>query len=124
LSGKNTINLAAGGVSTGNNFANGLSSSTALGNSLATNFNNMYGADAGSSNLTGKTNSQIASFYQNLFSTVSKKLEAQTMALALAVYVTNSRLAGNVATSTQVCPLQQFLVGLRFTSSFKAGRGV
>ncbi len=78
---------------------NGSSNATGLGNWLATNFNNMYGVDAGSSNLTGKTNSQVASFYQSLFSTASKKLEAQTMALALAVYVTNSGLAGNVATS-------------------------
>ena len=78
---------------------NGSSSSKALGNWLATNFNNMYGANAGSTNLAGKTNAQVASFYQSLFSSSSKKLDAQTMALALAVYVTNSGLAGNVAAS-------------------------
>ncbi len=78
---------------------NGSSSSKTLGNWLATNFNNMYGANAGSNNLAGKTNAQVASFYQGLFSTASKKLDAQTMALALSIYVTNSGLAGNVAAS-------------------------
>lgn len=59
----------------------------------------MYGSSAGSNNLTGKTNAQVASFYKTLASSTSKKLDAETLALALDVYVTNSNLAGNVATS-------------------------
>ena len=78
---------------------NGGSTAKNLGNWLASNFNNIYGVNSGTNDLTGKTNSQVASYYQSLFSSSSKKLEAQTMALALAVYVTDSDLAGTTATS-------------------------
>jgi len=78
--------------------------STQLSTWLATNFPNMYGSAAGSSNLTGKTNAQVAAFYLELFKRNAKtfpggppKTDAQVLATALAVYVTNSSLAGNVA---------------------------
>ena len=66
---------------------------------LASTFPNIYGANAGSNNLTGKTNAQVAAFYQQLYTETGPKLDAETMALALATYVTNSSLAGNVAVS-------------------------
>jgi hypothetical protein len=87
---------------------NGGSCSTALGNWLATNFSNMYGANAGANNLAGKTNAQIVDFYSKLFSRSKKqfvqdglggpeKMDLQVLATAFAVYVTDSDLAGNVA---------------------------
>ena len=59
----------------------------------------MYGASAGSHNLAGKTNTQIASYFKQLFSVSGMKIDAQAMAVALACYVTNSNLAGTVAVS-------------------------
>ena len=77
---------------------NGSQTAKSLGNWLATTFNNLYGADAGSANnLAGKTNAQVAAYYQALFSNTTRKPEADAMALALADYVTNSKLAGTVA---------------------------
>jgi len=68
----------------------------------------MFGASAGASDLTGMTNAQVAAFYSELFSRQRKeaaalglggplKLEAQVMAVAFAVYVTNATLAGTTA---------------------------
>ncbi len=71
-----------------------------LGNWLATNYNNLFGANAGSANnLAGKTNTQVAAFYQSLYSNTARKAETDALALALAIYVTNSSLAGTTATS-------------------------
>ncbi|MCK4602510.1 MAG: hypothetical protein KAU28_08595 [Phycisphaerae bacterium] len=85
---------------------NGGSDSTQLGNWLAATFPNIYGAQAGASNLTGKTNAEIADFYHTLFRMKKNnevsgpaKVDCQVMATALAVYVTNSSLAGDTATS-------------------------
>ena len=75
-------------------------SSKNLGNWLATNFSSLFGANAGTANnLSGKTNTQVATYYQALFSNPARKPEAEALALALAVYVTNSGLAGTTATS-------------------------
>jgi hypothetical protein len=76
---------------------NGGSSSTALGNWLATNFPHLYGALAGANNLAGKTNEQIAAFDLTLFNVKGMKVANQVLGVALACYVTNSSLAGNVA---------------------------
>ena len=83
---------------------NGGSQSNVLGNWLAATFPNMYGAAAGVSNLTGKTNAQVAAFYVSLFKRNGQtapagppKTDAQVLATALAVYVTNNSLAGNAA---------------------------
>jgi hypothetical protein len=85
---------------------NGGPESTQLGNWLAATFPNMYGATAGASNLSGMTNSQVAEMYKSLFKRNGKtspggppKLDAQVMATALAVYVTNADLAGTTAAS-------------------------
>ena len=85
---------------------NGGADSTQLGDWLATTFPNMYGAEAGANDLTGATNAEVASFYKyQLFKKKGKnqlpgpsKVDAQTMAVAFAVYSTNDILAGgNVA---------------------------
>ncbi len=85
---------------------NGGQNSTQLGNWLAATFPNMYGIAAGANNLTNKTNAQVAAFYTSLFQRNAKnspggppKVDAQVLATAFAVYVTNSALAGNVATN-------------------------
>jgi hypothetical protein len=44
--------------------------------------------------LAGKSNAQVAAYYQMLFGTRGDKREAQVLATALAVYVTNQGLAG------------------------------
>jgi hypothetical protein len=74
---------------------NGGSSSTALGNWLASSLPYLFGANAGANNLTGKSNLSVATLYAKLASVSGTKLEAQIMATALAVYVTDSDLAGN-----------------------------
>ncbi len=79
---------------------NGGASSLNLGNWLASNFNNLFGANSGTgNNLAGKTTTQVAAYYQALYLNSAKKLEAETLALALGAYVTNSSLAGTTATS-------------------------
>jgi hypothetical protein len=76
---------------------NGGPGATNLGNWLATNFPNLWGANAGANNLAGKTNAQIASYYVTRFNVRGQKLDAQVLSVAFATYVTNSTLAGNVA---------------------------
>jgi hypothetical protein len=76
-----------------------------LGNWLAATFPNMYGANAGPNDLTGMTNTEMAAFFKTLFKRNNKtaagdgppKVDAQVMATALAVYVTNETLAGAIA---------------------------
>jgi hypothetical protein len=63
-----------------------------LGDWLAATLPNIFGASAGANNLTDKSNAQVASFFQTLFAVRGMKLEAQVMATALAVYVTNATL--------------------------------
>ena len=84
---------------------NGGPNSTQLGNWLAATFPNMYGVAAGADNLAGKTNAQVAAVYKALFARTARtaagggpaKVDAQVMATALAVYVTNQSLAGTAA---------------------------
>jgi CSLREA domain-containing protein len=79
---------------------NGSQNPTNLGNWLATNFNNLFGANAGSANnMAAKTNAQVAAYFQSLYANSSKKPETDALTLALNTYVTNSSLAGNTATS-------------------------
>ncbi len=89
---------------------NGSKYSTELGDWLASEFPNIYGK------LAGKTNKAVAKFYKKLFKTTKRRcrrgrhrkhgsslannlrdLNAQVMATALAIYVTDSDLAGNTA---------------------------
>lgn len=77
---------------------NGGPTSTNLGNWLATNFPKMFGSLAGANSLANKTNQQVAGAFQKWFAVKGQKLEAQVLAVAFAVYVTDSDLAGTVAT--------------------------
>jgi hypothetical protein len=85
---------------------NGGPTSTQLGDWLAATFQNMYGNGAGTSNLSGMSNAAIADVYTSLFKRNGKttpggppKLDAQVLAVALAVYATNENLAGTTATA-------------------------
>ena len=79
---------------------NGGSTATQLGHWLAATFPNLYGT------LDGTTNAGVASFYKGLFARTARtapggppKTDAQVMATALAVYVTDQSLAGTTATA-------------------------
>ena len=92
---------------------NGGSSSTDLGNWLAATLPNMLGDDGDAVvnpyDLTGKTNVEVAALYKKMFKQNLRKqglvesgprhAESQFFATALAVYVTDSTLAGTTATS-------------------------
>ncbi|HYE20001.1 MAG TPA: SdrD B-like domain-containing protein [Tepidisphaeraceae bacterium] len=67
-----------------------------LGNWLATNLPNLFGA-AATTNLAGKTNDQVAAFFITKFKVKGMKLDAQVLAVALAAYVTSPALAGSAA---------------------------
>jgi hypothetical protein len=68
---------------------------TALANWLAATFPNLYGANAGANNLTGKTNAQVAAFYLTLFALQGPKVDAEVLATALNVYATTSSWGGS-----------------------------
>src|SRR5207237_1224948 len=53
---------------------NGGPNATALSAWLATTFGNLFGARAGAENVTGKTNAQVAAFFQQLFGTDGRQL--------------------------------------------------
>ncbi|MFI5458751.1 MAG: choice-of-anchor Q domain-containing protein [Isosphaerales bacterium] len=65
---------------------------TQLGDWLAATFPHMFGAEAGNNDLAGKSNADIASFFQSRFVIKQQKLDAQVLATALAVYVTDGTL--------------------------------
>ncbi|MGA7497695.1 MAG: SpaA isopeptide-forming pilin-related protein, partial [Isosphaeraceae bacterium] len=78
------------------------SSCTNLGNWLATNYPHLFGCDATQTNsclknLTNCTNSQVASFYQTLYS--KNTSYAQIMATALACYATDTSQGNTCAAS-------------------------
>jgi hypothetical protein len=70
---------------------NGSSSSKLLGNWLATTFPKLYGSSSMYST-ANRTNSQIADLYKTVFN--QRKFEAQAFAVALAIYATDTDLAG------------------------------
>jgi hypothetical protein len=84
------------------NCLNGGSSSTALGNFLATTYPSLFGAGPNSiSNFTGKTNSQIAAIYLggSFFDASGQKVNAQIFGVALAAYVTKTSSGGTCGAS-------------------------
>jgi hypothetical protein len=75
---------------------NGGSNATALSGWLAGAFPNLYGAGAGSNDLAGQTNSQVAAFYKTQFALPGSNVEAQVLATALNVYATTLSLGGTI----------------------------
>jgi hypothetical protein len=65
---------------------------TQLGDWLAATFVNTFGRNAGANNLAGKGNAYVAAFFQAEFQLQGPKLDAQLLATALSVYVTNATL--------------------------------
>jgi autotransporter-associated beta strand protein len=76
---------------------NGGATATALGNWLAMTFPSLYGPTAGTNSLAGKTNSQVAQYFQALFVNQQTKVNAQVLSTALSVYATTMSLGGTVA---------------------------
>jgi hypothetical protein len=56
----------------------------------------LYGANAGSHNLTGMSNAQVATFYQSIYNPLTL-LDAEVLATALNVYATTLSLGGSAA---------------------------
>ena len=75
------------------NSFNGGALATMLSSWLATSFPNLYGANAGSHNLTGMTNAQVAVFDQQIFN-ARFSLDSEVLATALNVYATTLSLGG------------------------------
>jgi hypothetical protein len=74
----------------------GWSGSTSLSTWLASNYGNLYGSNAGSCNLWGMNNNQVASFCQSLESQWgSESLECQTLYSALDEYFSNWSWGGS-----------------------------
>src|SRR5262249_5015534 len=80
---------------------NGNSTSTALGNWLATNFPNLFGNAAGPlGNLAGQTNAQVAQLYKTLSTNnangngIGGTTYVQAVAVALGIYADTSSLGG------------------------------
>jgi hypothetical protein len=73
---------------------NGGATATALGNWLAAAFPNLYGAGTGANSLAGKSNAQVAAYFQALFALGGTQAQAQVLAVALDVYATTSSLGG------------------------------
>jgi hypothetical protein len=63
-----------------------------LGDWLATTLPNIFGANAGSNDLAGRNNVAVAALFQSDFLLKGVKLDAQVLATALSVYVTNATL--------------------------------
>jgi hypothetical protein len=79
---------------------NGGGTSTQLGDWLAATFPHMFGAQSGTNILAGQNNAYVASFFQSRFVVHGQKLDAQVLATALAVYVTDPTL-DNTGVGTQ-----------------------
>src|SRR5262249_27505777 len=73
---------------------NGGANSTALVAWLAASFPNLYGANAGVNNLTGKTNVQVAALFESFYAEARPKPDAQALTLALNIYATTQSLGG------------------------------
>lgn len=73
---------------------NGGSSHSELGNWLAAYFPNLYGAEAGPSNLSSKSNAYIADFFKAQWRVGGDGVATQVLATALNVYATTSSLGG------------------------------
>ncbi|MFO0879046.1 MAG: SdrD B-like domain-containing protein [Gemmataceae bacterium] len=73
---------------------NGGSTHTELSTWLATNFSNLYGANAGANNLTNFTNDQVAAYFQRLWAKQGDGLATQMLTTALNVYASTSSLGG------------------------------
>jgi hypothetical protein len=71
---------------------NGGATSTQLANWLAATLPHLFGVNAGSANLTGKSNDDVAALFLADFVLKGVKLDAQVLATALSVYATSATL--------------------------------
>jgi hypothetical protein len=68
-----------------------------LANWLAATFPNLYGANTGSNNLSGKSNAQVAAYFLTLFNLGGTQVQAQVLAMALNIYATTASLGGSAS---------------------------
>jgi hypothetical protein len=91
---------------------------TELGDWLAATLPNMYGANAGNNDLAGKSNAYIAALFQQDFLQKGMKLDAQVLATALSVYVTNATLDSTQAAAKYGFTVSGYGLG---TATFNVG---
>jgi hypothetical protein len=65
-----------------------------LANWLAVTFPNLYGTTTGSNNLSGTSNADVATYFENLFNLGGNQAQARVLATALSVYATTTSLGG------------------------------
>jgi hypothetical protein len=65
-----------------------------LANWLADTFPNLYGITTGVNSLSGKSNAQVAAYFQYLFNLGGGQAQARVLATALSVYATTTSLGG------------------------------
>ncbi len=85
---------------------NGSASATKLSHWLATTFANLYGASAGKNDLVGKTNTQVAAYYDAL-----AVANQEVLATALSVYASSSKLAGGTMGKSAGLPVSAAGIG-------------
>jgi hypothetical protein len=81
-------------------FTNADGSVTSVANWLAATLPNIFGANAGSNDLAGQGNAAVAVLFQQDFLQKGVKLDAQLLATALNVYVTNATLDSTKAATS------------------------
>src|SRR5205823_11334602 len=91
---------------------------TQLGDWLAATLPNVFGAGAGGSNLADKSNVEVAALFQRDFLQKGVKLDAQVLATALSVYVTNATLDPTQAAAKYGFTVSGYGVG---TATFNVG---
>lgn len=107
------------------NSFNGSSSSTALGNWMASNWPNLFGASnpyTGTS-LAGLTNAQVATVYSNLWTPngVTKNTYVQTFAVALGLYADTTSLGGQSLINNGLASTYGFVVTASGAGTFNVG---
>lgn len=104
---------------------NGSATSTALGNWMAANWPNLFGAASPylSSSLAGKTNAQIAAAYLNLWtpSGCTKNTYVQAFAVALGLYADTTSLGGQSLLDNGLAAKYGFVVTAGGAGTFNIG---
>jgi hypothetical protein len=96
---------------------NGGGTSHELGDWLAATFSHLYGANS-TNDLQGKSNAFVAALFQQDFLQKGMKLDAQVLATALSVYVTNATLDSTQAAAKYGFTVSGYGVG---TTTFNVG---
>ena len=89
-----------------------------LANWLAGEFPSLFGKSAGAGNdLTGKSDADVASYFQSLFNVQGQKVRAQILGAALAVFTTSPSL--NTAAASRSLQANTLFSGINQTGDIK-----